>query len=90
MTCITNRPGYNNILTHLIASSGELTSGVSASMLSSPYYGPSVIMFGNSVPVVLNIFGQAITASTGIFFLPNAYDSFHFSVVPTTFTWIGK
>ena len=47
-------------------------------------------MYLNSAPVTLHIFGQAIAAATSIFFLPSAYDSFHFNTAPTSFTWIGQ
>jgi hypothetical protein len=48
-------------------------------------------MYLNSTIVTLHVFGQAIVAATGIFFLPSAYDSFYFfSSPPASFTWIGQ
>ena len=47
-------------------------------------------MYLNSTIVTLHVFGQAIVAATGIFFLPSAYDSFHFNTAPASFTWIGQ
>lgn len=31
-----------------------------------------------------------VPSAFGIIFVPSAYDSFHFSAAPTTFSWIGK
>ena len=89
---ITGCPGYNDRNLPLLASPGQLTTGISAATLTNPYYGPSIFMYMNTTitPITLYIFGQAITANNGIYFLPNAYDTFHFSIAPTMFTWIGK
>lgn len=87
---ITDCPGYNDQNTSLTATTTQLTSGVSASSSSTPYYGPSVITYSSTAPVTLHVFGQAITASMGIIFLPNPYDSFYFSARPAIFSWTGK
>lgn len=87
---IVNCPGYNTNNTHLTATPSQLVAGISAATLANPYYGPSIIFYTSGVPITLHIFGQAITATNGIFFLPNAYDSFHFNISPPIFTWVGK
>jgi hypothetical protein len=88
---IINCPGYNDINTHLTATPAQLTSNVSASIATNPYYGPSVIMYASTVPVTLHLFGQVISATYGVYFLPYATDNFHFSAMPNIFfTWIGK
>ncbi len=87
---ITNCPGYNDAGTSLHALPVSLTTGVSASTSTIPYYGPSVIMYSNPAPVTLHIFGQSISSASGIVFLPSPYDLFSFSSVPISFTWIGK
>jgi hypothetical protein len=50
----------------------------------------SVFMYSNPMPLTLHVFGQSIVASTGIFFLPSAYDTFFFNSAPASFTWIGQ
>lgn len=87
---IRDCPGYNDQNTTLMATTSQLTTGVSASSCNTPYYGPSVITYTSTAPVTLHIFGQTITASMGIIFLPNPYDSFYFSVRPGVFSWTGK
>ncbi len=82
-------PGYNDTGASLNGGVAP-TSSVHAASCSTPYFGPSIIVFSNSSAVTLHIFGQAITLSFGIFFLPSPYDSFYFSVAPAAFTWIGK
>jgi hypothetical protein len=67
-----------------------LTTGVSALACVAPYYGPSVIAYSNPGAVMLTVFGQTITASMGIIFLPSPYDSFHFSTAPLSFSWTGQ
>jgi hypothetical protein len=47
-------------------------------------------MYSNPTTLTLHVFGQSITASTGIFFLPSAYDTFFFNSAPASFTWIGQ
>ena len=68
----------------------NLTSGVSASQSSPRYFGPSVISYTSTSPVMLTVFGQTITARMGIIFLPSPYDEFSFSSVPTSFLWTGQ
>jgi hypothetical protein len=88
---ITNCAGYNTVNTLLVATPMQLTTSVSASVTANPYYGPSVIFYASTIPVTLHLFGQAFTATYGVFFLPYAYESFHFNAVPNIFfTWIGK
>lgn len=88
---IVGSAGYNDINRPITATSSQLMTGVSASSSVNPYYGPSVIMYASTMPVTLHIFGQAIVATYGVYFLPNAYESFHFGGVPNIFfTWIGK
>ena len=88
---INDCPGYNDRSTALSATAGMLTTGVSAATSSSPYFGPSVIIWSGTGLVTLNVFGGSITSSFGIVFLPTPYDLFHFSPVPpSTFLWIGK
>lgn len=87
---ITNCPGYNDQNTLLAATGPSLTTGVSAATCVTPYFGPSVFAFFSAAPVSLHIFGQTITLSTGIFFLPSPYDSFRFSAAPASFSWTGK
>lgn len=83
-------PGYNDRNTPLSATSGMLTMGVSAATCSTPYFGPSVIIYSGVAGTTLTVFGQTIPLSFGIVFLPNPYDTFSFSIAPTSFTWIGK
>lgn len=82
--------GYNDQNTNLTATTSQLTGGVSASSCNTPYYGPSIITFWNTSPVTLNIFGQTLTLSFGVVFLPSPYDAFYFSAVPNGFSWYGK
>ena len=83
--------GYNDGSPALTATPLQLTTGVYAAELANPYFGPSVLIYSNgSTAVTLNIFGQAITSNFGIIYLPNAYESFSFSTVPLSFSWIGK
>lgn len=82
--------GYNDQNTPLSATASMLTAGVSAATSSSPYFGPSVVIYSGS-SVTLHVFGQMITSSFGIVFLPSPYDQFSFSPAPpTTFSWVGK
>jgi hypothetical protein len=87
---ITGCPGYNNSNTSLTASHTQLTTGVNAATSTTAYYGPSVFMYSNPMPLTLHVFGQSIVASTGIFSLPSAYDTFFFNSAPASFTWIGQ
>jgi hypothetical protein len=87
---ITGCPGYNNSNTNLTASPTQLITGVNAASSTTPYYGPSVFMYSNPTTLTLHVFGQSIVASTGIFFLPSAYDTFFFNSAPASFTWIGQ
>ncbi len=66
------------------------TSSLNAVTCSTPYYGPSVFVFWNSTAVTLHVFGQTISMTFGIIFLPNPYDSFYFSHAPSIFAWVGK
>jgi hypothetical protein len=86
---IYNCPGYNDQNMGLNGGAAP-TSSINAATCSTPYYGPSVFVFSNSTAVSLYVFGQTITASFGIIFLPSPYDSFYFSVAPSTFSWLGK
>jgi hypothetical protein len=70
---ISDCPGYNDQNTPLFATPAQLTSGVSAATSSTPYFGPSVIIY-SGVPVALHVFGQTITSSFGVVFLPSPYD----------------
>jgi hypothetical protein len=87
---IVDCAGYNDQNTPLTATSGQLTSGVSASQSSPRYFGPSVISYTSTSPVMLTVFGQTITARMGIIFLPSPYDEFFFDSVPTSFLWTGQ
>ncbi len=88
---ISSCPGYNDRNTALIATSAMLTSGINAATLSTPYFGPSVFTFSNSTPLSVQVFGQTLTMSFGVIFLPSPYDSIRFTTTaPATFTWIGK
>jgi hypothetical protein len=87
---IIDCPGYNDQDTPLTASSSQLTAGVSASTCMTPYFGPSVIAYSNPGPVMLTVFGQTITASMAIIFLPSPYDEFSFHTAPPSFSWTGK
>lgn len=87
---ITGCPVYNNSNTNLTASPTQLITGVNAASSTTPYYGPSVFMYSNPTTLTLHVFGQSIVASTGIFFLPSAYDTFFFNSAPASFTWIGQ
>ncbi len=87
---ILNCVGYNDKNTSLSATSVMLTSGVSAAKTSFPYFGPSVITFSNSTPLTVQVFGQSLTMSFGVIFLPNPYDTIRFSEAPSTFSWTGK
>lgn len=82
-------PGYNDQNT-LLNGSVAPTSNINAATCTTPYFGPSVIVYSGSVPVVLHVFGETITSSFGVVFLPSPYDSFYFSAAPTTFSWVGK
>jgi hypothetical protein len=86
---ISDCAGYNDQNTPLNSGVAP-TSNTNATTCSTPYYGPSVIVFSNPTPVSLHAFGQAITASFGVIFLPSPYDDFYFSAVPATFSWVGK
>ena len=92
---ISNCPGYNdkNSQISTIAPLGS-TYAADASTLggtSINYYGPSVFIFSSPGTVNLSVFGQTITTSFGIIYLPSPYDSFNFITTgPTMFLWIGK
>lgn len=86
---ITDCPGYNDQGTSLSATTAMLTGGVSAAGCSTPYFGPSVIIYLGAN--TLHVFGQAIASSFGVVYLPSPYDVFSFSPSPpSTFSWIGK
>jgi hypothetical protein len=58
---------------------------------SIDYFGPSMIVYSSPSPVTLHAFGQTITQSFGIVFLPSPYDSIYFSGgPPSNFYWVGK
>ena len=86
---IINCTGYNDIGTTLNGGTAPL-SATSAASCSTPYFGPSVIVYNHSAPLTLNIFGISFTATHGIFFIPSPYDTISFSTTPTNFLWIGK
>jgi len=48
------------------------------------------MFIGGTSPAVLHVFGQTMSLSFGIIFLPGPYDNFYFSNAPLHFTWIGK
>jgi hypothetical protein len=88
---IYNCPGYNDQSTTLNGNLPPTAITNSAATCSNPYFGPSVILFSNSTPVTLHVFGQTITKDFGIIVLPSPYDIFYFSgTVPMAFSWIGK
>ncbi len=88
---IYNCPGYNDQGALLNKSMPPTTATNSAATCATPYFGPSVILFFNATPVTLHVFGQTITESFGIIFLPSPYDVFYFTgTLPTAFSWIGK
>jgi hypothetical protein len=67
------------------------TSPTNAATCLSPYFGPSIITFTNGSPVTLNVFGQSLSLSFGVVFLPSPYDLFSFpDGTPTGFSWYGK
>lgn len=86
---IYNCAGYND-QNALLNASVAPTSSTSAATCTTPYFGPSVLVFSNSSAVTLHVFGQAISTKFAIIFLPSPYDSFYFSAAPTTFSWVGK
>jgi hypothetical protein len=81
--------GYNDQNTELNDNMAP-TSATNAATCSTPYFGPSVITFTNASPVTLNVFGQSLTLSFGVVFLPSPYDNFYFSSAPNGFSWYGK
>lgn len=88
---ITNCVGYNDQNTALVATSAQLTSGIGAAGLSNPYYGPSVFVFTNAMPLQVKVFGQTLAMSFGIIYLPSPYDSIQFlPAAPTSFSWTGR
>jgi hypothetical protein len=87
---IINCAGYNDQNTLLNDNTAPIASPISASDCATPYFGPSVIAYISAGPVTLNVFGQAITASAGIIFLPSPYDGFYFSAEPLSFSWTGQ
>ena len=87
---VSSCSGYNDRNTALIASIPQLISGVSAATCSNPYFGPSVLVFSSPSPVTLTVFGQMLTMSFGVIFLPSPYDTVSFSAPPSAVTWTGK
>jgi hypothetical protein len=88
---ISNCPGYNDQNTHIRTTAPTGTASASSPGTGgAPYFGPSVFIFSNSGAVSLSVFGQTISTSFGIIFLPSPYDSFTFTTAPTMFLWIGK
>ena len=87
---IYNCPGYNDKDTSLNGGVAP-THATSASSCTTPYFGPSVFVFVNpsGQPVRLHVFGQVMSQSFGIIFLPSPYDSFYFETAPSAFSWIG-
>lgn len=88
---IYNCPGYNDQGTSLNRNIPPTATTNNAATCTTPYFGPSVILFSNATPVTLHVFGQTITEDFGIIFLPSPYDIFYFSgTLPMAFSWIGK
>lgn len=94
---IYNCAGYNDQGFQVSTVPPTATTGVyaaEASLLGSGsinYFGPSVVVYSHTSVVTLHAFGQTITQSFGIVFLPSPYDSIYFSGgTPSTFSWIGK
>jgi hypothetical protein len=83
--------GYNDQSTPLDGPTAP-TSPTNAATCSTPYFGASIITFTNASPVTLNVFGQHLSLSFGVVFLPSPYDSFWFSspTPPSGFSWYGK
>ncbi len=87
---IYNCPGYNDRGTTLNGNVPPTATTNNAATCSNPYFGSSVILFSSASPVTLHIFGQTITESFGVIFLPSPYDIFYFTgTLPTAFSWIG-
>jgi hypothetical protein len=79
--------GYNDQSTPLDGPTAP-TSPTNAATCSTPYFGASIITFTNASPVTLNVFGQHLSLSFGVVFLPSPYDSFWFnSPLPPGFSW---
>jgi hypothetical protein len=96
---ITNCPGYNDQSTVINTHANIATSAYAAynQGLNSgtSYYGPSYVFYVSSGSAsTLSINGGAalsLTASTvGFFWLNSPYDTFLFSVAPTSIQWVGK
>lgn len=88
---ISNCPGYNDQNTSIRSTPPASTASASSPGAGgTPYFGPSVFIFSNSTAVSLYVFGQTISTSFGIVFLPSPCDSFSFTTAPTMFLWIGK
>lgn len=90
---IYDSPGYNDQNSALSTTSGQLTAGVSAATCSTPYFGPSVFTYSSSEALSVRVFGQTITSTFGIVFLPSPYDKIQFigeSGPPATYSWTGK
>jgi hypothetical protein len=89
---ISNCPGYNDQNTHIRTTAPtSIVSASSPGAGGTAYFGPSVFIFSSPGAVNLSVFGQTISTSFGIIFLPSPYDSFNFIMTaPTMFLWIGK
>jgi hypothetical protein len=81
--------GYNDQNAPLDGPSGPTTPTMAATC-STPYFGPSIITFTNTSPVMLTVDGQTLTLSFGVVFLASPYDVFFFNIAPHGFTWYGK
>jgi hypothetical protein len=93
---VTDCAGYNDQNTELNGGTAP-TGAVSASSCTTPYYGPSLVMFSNPSgggwsALTVHVSGPGYSMGFGSIYLPRPYDQIYFSSAPgsLTFHWIGK
>lgn len=95
---ITNCAGYNDQNTDLNGGTPPTTSALSASSCSTPYYGPSIVLFSNEAmgtwtPLTVSISGPSYSMGFGSIYLARPYDQIQFAGTMTpqfVFHWVGK
>lgn len=92
---IRNCDGYNDQNTLLNANVAPIGTPISAAHCTTPYFGPSMILWDNgpttNPPITVTVQGRALgPATTGQITLASPYDTVLFSVTPLNFRWYGK
>jgi len=89
---VTNCTGYNDQNTALNGGSPPKTSALSAATCSTPYYGPSLVLFSNPTTLAVSVSGPSYSMEFGSIYLARPYDKIQFTGTTTSivFNWLGK